>query len=112
MKDEVDAIKNDEGKTEYHVIPSLALEEVCIAMKDGTAKYGAYNWAQGEGIAWSRYFNACMRHLWKFWRGKESDEISRRSHLAHAVACLLILLEMSLMKKGKDDRPKYYSDIP
>lgn len=99
-----EAIKNDAGKIEAHVLPSLAIDEICLAMAEGTQKYGEYKWAQGEGINWRRYFNACLRHLWQFWRGNDLDENSKRSHLGHAGACLLILLEMTLLKIKKRKR--------
>lgn len=108
MEELNEAIKNDSEKVELHVLPFLALEEVGFAMAYGVRKYGEYNWAQGEGISWSRYFNACLRHLWMFWRGNDLDQESKRHHLGHAGACLLILLEMALLQKGKDNRPKYY----
>ena len=108
METSNDAVKNDSGKVELHVLPFFALEEVAHAMAEGIKKYGEYNWAHGKGISWSRYFNACLRQLWKFWRGNDLDDESKRHHLGHAGACLLILLEMVLLKKGEDNRPKYY----
>ncbi|SEO14042.1 dATP/dGTP diphosphohydrolase domain-containing protein [Mucilaginibacter sp. OK283] len=108
MTEKGKAVKFDGLKAEHHLLPSLALEEICGALSFGAEKYEAYNWAAGEGINWSRYFNACLRHLWAFWRGKNKDEESKKDHLAHAGACILILLEMYLISKGKDDRPVYY----
>ncbi len=101
--------KHDMGKTDMNYIPSLAMEEVAQVMSFGAKKYGDYNWAEGTGIQWSRYFNACLRHLWEYWRGKDFDDETGKSHLAHAGACILILLEYALLKKGLDDRPGYYS---
>lgn len=107
-KIEIDPLKFDNGKSEYHLIPSLALEEISKAFTYGAKKYGEYNWANGQGIQKGRYFSACLRHLWAFWRRKENDDESKVSHLAHAGACLLILLEMHLLNKGLDNRPDYY----
>ena len=45
MKNLNEAVKNDSGKVELHVLPFLALEEVGFAMADGIKKYGEYNWA-------------------------------------------------------------------
>ena len=104
------AEKFDLGKPEHHLLPSLAIEEITKAMTYGAEKYEAYNWTVGKGIKWSRYFNACLRHLWKFWRGIRKDEESGLSHLAHAGACVLILLELCLIRKGIDDRPTYYNN--
>lgn len=111
MNSENTPTKFDDDKPEQHLLPSLALEEIGRVMSLGGKKYGEYNWAQGEGINWSRYFNACLRHLWSYWRGSNLDEETKKSHLAHAGACILILLEMSILKKGKDNRPIYYKTI-
>jgi|SRR6185437_4988646 len=105
------AVKFDDDKAEHHLLPSLALEQITKAMSYGAKKYEAYNWALGDGIQWSRYFNACLRHLWLFWRGKNIDDETKTSHLANAGACILILLEMVLITKGKDDRPNYYKSV-
>lgn len=110
MNDEQKPLKHDENKPEQHLLPSLALEEIGIVMSLGAKKYEEYNWAAGNGINWSRYFNATLRHLWSFWRGNNLDEETKRSHLAHAGACILILIEMTLLKKGIDNRPLYYSN--
>ncbi len=109
MTDRKPAEKFDMGKPEHHLLPSLAIEEITKAMSFGANKYEPYNWTSGSGIKWSRYFNACLRHLWKFWRGAPNDEESGLSHLSHAGACILILLELCLIAKGTDDRPSYYS---
>ncbi|MDB5157115.1 MAG: phage-related protein [Mucilaginibacter sp.] len=109
MTKHISATKFDQGKPEHHLLPSLALEEITKAMTFGAKKYEPYNWTSGDGIKWSRYFNACLRHLWKFWRGIPKDEESGLSHLAHAGACIFILFELYLIKKGQDDRPLYYN---
>lgn len=98
-----EGVKFDEGKLPWHLLPSDAAEEVVAVLQIGAGKYGAYNWA--KGMKWSRCFSACMRHLWTWWRNDSTDHESRRSHLAHAICCLLFLLAYEKRKVGEDDRP-------
>lgn len=39
-----------------------------------------------------KYFDAAMRHLTAWISGERLDPESGRSHLAHAICCLLIML--------------------
>ncbi len=84
--------KHDQLKPMYHLIPPNALEEVVEVLTIGSIKYSEDNWKKvPEGG--KRYFSACMRHAWAWWRGEKKDEETGRSHLAHAICCLLFLLE-------------------
>jgi hypothetical protein len=99
-----EGIKHDEGKVEYHHFSPLAFEEINKVLTFGAKKYNDYNWR--DGFHWSRPFNACMRHLWAWWRGEDLDPESGLSHLAHAACCIMMLLEFMLTKKGLDNRYK------
>lgn len=59
----------------------------------GAQKYSANNWKILEN-ARARYFAAAMRHMWASWRGEKLDPESGISHWAHAICCLMFLLEM------------------
>jgi hypothetical protein len=84
--------KNDFGKTRWDLMPLGPLEQICLAMMEGAAEYGPYNYRYIEN--WRRrYFAACCRHLFAWMRGEWIDPKSRLSHLAHAGACILILME-------------------
>ena len=98
------AIKHDQNKTEYHHMPPEAFEEVNKVFTFGAKKYAAYNYR--AGFSYSRPFNAAMRHMWAYWRGEDLDKETSISHLAHAICCVLILLQNVLENKGKDDRFK------
>lgn len=97
------AIKYDANKPEYHHFPPC-LEEVAEVFTFGAKKYAAYNYR--KGMSHSRYFNAAMRHIWAYWRGEDIDSESGKSHLAHVVCCVLMLLQNKYDKVGQDDRFK------
>lgn len=97
-------IKYDQNKTEYHYFSPIALEKINQILTFGAKKYAAHNWR--GGFVWSRPFNACMRHLWAWWRGEDKDPETGLSHLAHAACCIMFLLEFEETKKDLDDRYK------
>ena len=98
------AIKNDSGKTEFHHMPLEALEQVSSVFMFGASKYQEYNYR--GGFKYSRLFNASLRHLFAFWKGENNDKESGLPHLAHAVCCILMLLQNILESKGTDNRYK------
>lgn len=84
--------KHDEGKTDWDLLPWAAVEEVVQVLMHGEQKYGRDNWKHVPD-AKRRYFNAAIRHLLAYRGGEERDSESGRTHLAHAVCCLLFLME-------------------
>lgn len=72
-------------------------------MTFGAAKYGSHNWR--GGMAWGRLAAAAFRHMAAWCRGEDTDAESGLSHLAHAAACVLMLLECTARDVGEDDRP-------
>ena len=99
------AKKETKDKPRYDLLPPEALESITLALMFGAKKYSDHNWLQG--VKWSKYFSACMRHMWAWWRGEEVDKESGLPHLAHAGCCVLFLLTYQLRKMKKfDDRVK------
>lgn len=97
--------KYDGGKVMYELLPAEALHEIARVLTFGAKKYSARNWE--NGINYSRIFGALMRHLWAWWSGKNTDDETGISHLAHAGCCLFFLLAYEQRKMTKfDDRPK------
>lgn len=96
--------KDDAGKDPWDLVPFDAVREIVKVLAFGAKKYSERNWE--AGMAWSRPFSACMRHLTAWWEGEDKDPETGISHLAHAGCCVLFLLAYSLRGKGKDDRPK------
>lgn len=85
-------------------VPTGPLYEVGAAMLDGSAKYGRHNW-RVIGVRSSVYYDAALRHLMKWWEGEEFDQDSGCHHLAHAVACCLIVRDAANLGQLTDDRP-------
>ena len=86
-------------------VPPGPLYAVARAFDDGAAKYGAFNW-RGLPVKASVYHDACKRHLDQWFHGNDHAADSGVHHLAHAVACLLILLDAEQQRSLKDDRPQ------
>lgn len=84
--------KFDADKTQYHLMPLHALEQVNRVLMHGANKYGENNWQQVEG--WQhRYYNAALRHLFAHRQGEKTDPETNISHLAHAICSLMFLIE-------------------
>ncbi|WP_273721794.1 dATP/dGTP diphosphohydrolase domain-containing protein [Bartonella sp. ML71XJBT] len=98
-----EAHKNDDGKPRVDLIPPLALMEIGRVLEFGAKKYGANNWR--NGMHWSRFHGAALRHLLAWFGGESKDAESDLSHLAHAACCLLFLMECEAQQIGCDDRP-------
>jgi len=97
--------KADEGKARYDLIPPMALEFLAHAFSHGAKKYDDDNWHLVPN--WKRrYFAACMRHMWAYWRGDYYDNAkptdSGLPHLACAAACVFILLGREEEGEEKD----------
>lgn len=90
------------SKPRLELLPGVALEQISEVLTLGAAKYGANNWARGA--RWGRYYAALLRHLFAWWRGKDCDDETGLSHLAHAGCCLLFLMEYQRNSWGTDDR--------
>lgn len=91
-------------KPPLHLIPPAAelLESAVMAL--GAKKYGAFNWRTANVKA-SVYVAAARRHLLQWFDGEDIDAESGVSHLAHARACLGILLDAAAIGRLIDDRP-------
>jgi len=103
----INALKYDESKRRYDLMPYDALEEVLKVLEFGANKYDDDQWL--AGTTWSRYWSAAMRHLVAFWRGEDNDPESGLPHLAHATCCALFLLTYSIRKIGMDNRSTPHS---
>jgi hypothetical protein len=99
-----EAVKNDQGKLPWHLLPSDAIDDTLEVLQYGAAKYGERNWERG--MEWSRPFSALMRHMWAWWRGETYDQESGKPHLAHAACCVLFLLAYERRGVGVDNRVK------
>lgn len=96
------AIKYDEGKARFDLIPPEPLEELAKVYALGAAKYGDRNWE--GGFKWGRVFAALMRHAWAFWRGEKFDPVDGQHHLISLAWGAFTLYEHERRHLGEDDR--------
>lgn len=96
------AVKKDEGKPRLDLLPFDALLLVGQAMTFGLEKYSDRNWE--SGLDWGRLLAAELRHLFAWASGEDTDPESKLPHLAHAGACVLMLLASTTRNIGKDSR--------
>ena len=99
-------------KIPLHLFPESAVIYGALALLDGALKYGRGNW-RVAGVRASIYYDATMRHMSKWFEGEEIDPDSGLPHLAHAMACIAILIDAKTAGKLKDDRmvEGNYSDL-
>lgn len=91
-------------KPPLHLIPPSAEVLEAVVMGLGARKYGAFNWRSAKVRA-TVYIAAAKRHLAQWLDGESNDIESGVSHLAHARACLGILLDAQATGNMVDDRP-------
>lgn len=94
--------KDDQGKDPWHLMPFDALRCIVKVLMFGAGKYGSRNWE--KGMAWSRPWDAAIRHLTAWNDGEHKDSETGFSHLWHAGCCVLFLIAYELRGIGEDDR--------
>jgi len=92
------------GKPPLHLIPPSAEILEAVVMGLGARKYGEFNWRTSKVRA-TVYIAAAKRHLAQWLDGQDDDSESGVSHLAHARACLGVLLDAIATGNVTDDRP-------
>lgn len=84
------------AKLRFDLIHADVITEITRAMMVGADEYGDDNYMRVP--RWRRrYFAAALRHLWSWFGGELRDPATGLSHLAHAGACILILLKRQLV---------------
>lgn len=101
-KRQAGAIKDDDGKAQFHLTPFIAMEGAGRVLAFGAKKYEDHNWR--KGMDWSRMFDAAMRHMVQFWQGQDNDPETGLPHINHALVCLMFLSEYQATETGTDDR--------
>lgn len=96
------ATKHDADKADLSLISRVSLEQEALALQFGVQKYGRYNYT--KGFEASRLVAACMRHVVAWQDGEDKDPESGLSHLAHAKACLGMLLHIEQLGTLTDNR--------
>jgi hypothetical protein len=104
------AVKHDEGKLPWELLPYDALEMVVRALAVGQDEYNPRNWERG--IDTGRTFGSVMRHVTAWWRGRDIDPKTNLPHLACGIAQMLFLLASELRKSGVDARKNHTETLP
>ena len=91
------------SKLPLHLWPETATIMGVIAMLDGCLKYGRSNY-RVAGVQASIYVDACKRHLNLWMEGEECADDNGVPHLAHALACIAIIIDAEAAGKLNDDR--------
>lgn len=89
--------KFDGGKLQYGLLPPLALQEIVKVLTFGAEKYEPDNWRRVPDSN-RRYFDAAQRHLWAYKQGEQLDPETGISHLAHALCCIMFMLDIDEQK--------------
>jgi hypothetical protein len=99
-------------KLPLHLWPTSATAHGSLALLDGMLKYGRLNW-RGTDVRASVYVGAMMRHAAEWLEGQTADPKSGLHPLAHALACIAILLDAEAAGTLIDDRnyPGGYADL-
>ena len=90
-------------KLPLHLWPESATAHGCLALLDGMLKYGRLNW-RGTEVRASVYYSACRRHLGEWMEGQTRDAKTGLHPLAHALACIAIILDAEAAGTLIDDR--------
>ena len=94
--------KYDSGKPRFSLFPSGVLSSVLEVLEIGARKYSENNWAIVPNSR-TRYYDAAMRHMESWWSGERLDKETGKSHLSHAICCLMFLLWFDNNTKGTNE---------
>ncbi len=87
-----EGIKFDAEKPRWDLLPLAPMKEVVDVLTIGAAKYAPENWRFVQPFD-DRYYAGAMRHITDWRLGEKIDSETNKSHLAHAICCLLFLME-------------------
>jgi hypothetical protein len=85
--------KFDKEKADFSLLPPYSLEEVAKVLTFGANKYDRDNWKYVPE-ARDRYIAAAMRHINDYQKGKDLDDETMLPHLAHAICCLMFIIDI------------------
>ena len=88
----MEGIKYDGDKPRWELLPIYPVEETVKVLTYGAKKYDDDNWRKVKPLR-QRYYAAALRHIFAWWKGEKLDPESGLHHLAHAICCLIFLME-------------------
>ena len=95
----MDGEKFDQGKPSWSLLPQHTTREVVNVLTFGAAKYDRENWRKVPQLQ-LRYYDAAMRHIDAYRGGEQLDPESDLHHLAHAICCLMFMVEDQAIKSA------------
>lgn len=98
----VTGTKHDAGKVDLSLVSKASYDAEAGALMYGEKKYGRHNYTAGFDA--SRLVAACLRHVTAWNDGEDLDPESGLSHLAHAKACLGMMLHCMELGTLTDNR--------
>jgi len=100
------AVKHDDNKTDWSLVPFESLEGMVKVLEFGAKKYAGWNWTNDGGFSYTRVLRSCLRHIFAYMRGEDNDPESGLSHIHHAMCNLLFISHYigNKEKFNKDDR--------
>lgn len=84
--------KYDDAKPDWSLVQWRALDKYVRVLTFGATKYARDNWRQVPNLR-HRYLAAALRHVAAYAVGESKDKESGEHHLAHAICCLMFVLE-------------------
>lgn len=85
--------KSHGNKLRYDLLSAKALTETVACLTAGAERYSDYGYRDLQD-ADSMYYAAAMRHIMAWRLGIKDDSDDGLPHLAHAAACLFILMDL------------------
>jgi len=92
------------SKPSLSLLPGGAEIQIAKVFELGAAKYGPFNWRK-DPVEAETYISAAKRHILSWFDGEDLDRESGEPHLAHAAACMMILLDAAACNTMIDNRP-------
>lgn len=103
MKNEQLALRFNQGKLRYDLVPPSAMKALAEVFTHGAEKYAPRNWE--KGLDWESVCASAMRHLEAFRAGEDFDE-SGLLHIKHVLTNVAFLVEYYGSHPELDNRPK------
>lgn len=92
--------KFDTDKPLMSLLPPNTQLAVARVLTFGARKYAPDNWRQVPDLQ-RRYLDAALRHINAVQCGETDDVESGEHHYAHAICCLMFMLEDTLLKEAR-----------
>ena len=97
-------VKHDDNKPDMSLLTLAMLEPAVRALMYGEVKYGRGNFR--NGFVNTRLLAAAMRHIMQYSSGEDNDSESGITHLGHALAAIMMLLDNQKQGTSTDGRYK------